>query len=224
MSGKEILLPFEKWKYNIYRLTYNGIGRIYTEDKCIFIHHRAAAEMNCRIVHEPLSETAGSTPSDRCPVYFRKTFNKFPVTTPICSFLIFLFAFGTAYAVTDQVSGRRGDLSADDVPIPDADGAMWMPIEITSAPASAQINQVWVATEIKHSYVSDLKVWVSAYYNGAWHDYVLHDRTGGMQQDLDLFIGDIHTWDGASPNYEKYFPLGRFMINVLLNDGMIPQF
>jgi len=77
-------------------------------------------------------------------------------------------------------------------------------ILLSGAPSGAYITNVRIYYEVRHTCPWDLDVWLTAYYNGSWHDYYLYHQ-GDLGCDPDDIVetrDNLHTWDGASPNQE----------------------
>jgi len=76
---------------------------------------------------------------------------------------------------------------------------------LEGAPVGSQTTRVKIYYEIRHTYPGDLDVWLTAYYNGGWHDYYLyHHGDLGGQDDIVETRDNIHFFDGASPNQEWF--------------------
>ena len=97
--------------------------------------------------------------------------------------------------------------------IPDNGGtankAVWS-VDLSGAPSDAQITAVDIEYWINHTYVGDLKVWLTAYYDGQWHDHYLWNREGGNADDIHEKEIGLDTWNGASPNQTWYLCAADF--------------
>ena len=116
-------------------------------------------------------------------------------------FLIFLFYspfIGVAGA------GTLNDYNPYNVSIPDNGASVNSDLSLSGAPGDATITKVKIYYEIRHTYVGDLKVWLTTYYDGAWHDYILKNREGGSADDIVETRDNLTTWNGASPNQTWY--------------------
>lgn len=75
---------------------------------------------------------------------------------------------------------------------------------MSGAPANALVTKIKATYEIKHTYIGDLVVWLTAYFDGSWHDYNLHNRTGGDTDNITQTVDNIHVWDGAVVNQQWF--------------------
>ncbi len=93
----------------------------------------------------------------------------------------------------------------DDVSIPDNGTSVSSNLNLSGAPSDAVITKVKIYYEIRHTYPGDLDVWLTANYDGGWHDYFLyHQGDLGDSDDIIETMDNLHTWDGASPNQTWY--------------------
>ncbi len=93
------------------------------------------------------------------------------------------------------------------VPIPDNggwDGRVNWPIDLSGAPAGAEIIDVDVEYWINHTWVSDLKVWLTTERGGSWYDKQLWDREGGDSDDIHEKETGLDNWDGLDPDGRWY--------------------
>lgn len=84
--------------------------------------------------------------------------------------------------------------------------AVWA-IDLSGAPAGAQVTDVDVSYNIDHTYVGDLKVWLTTERSSQWHDSLLFDRGGDpdpWDDDLDRSHTGLDDWDGLDPNGTWY--------------------
>jgi subtilisin-like proprotein convertase family protein len=101
-------------------------------------------------------------------------------------------------------AGTLNASSPADVTIPDNGSSVNSAVTMGGAPGGAAISNVKVYYEIKHTNIGDLKVWLTTYYEGTWHDYIIRDRVGGNADDIAETIDNITVWNGASPNQTWY--------------------
>ncbi|MCK4304505.1 MAG: PD40 domain-containing protein, partial [Candidatus Eisenbacteria sp.] len=96
------------------------------------------------------------------------------------------------------------DYNPHNVNIPDNGSSVNSDLALSGAPSGATITKVKVYYEIRHTYIGDLKVWLTTYYDGAWHDFVLKNREGGSTDNIIETRDNLTTWNGASPNQTWY--------------------
>ncbi|MFB0524755.1 MAG: LamG-like jellyroll fold domain-containing protein, partial [Phycisphaerae bacterium] len=89
------------------------------------------------------------------------------------------------------------------------DSAAWL-IDLSGAPANAIITSVDVEYWIDHTWVGDLKVWLTTEHNGEWQDYVLWDLEGGSDQDIHEKETGLTTWNGLPANRRWYLCAADF--------------
>jgi subtilisin-like proprotein convertase family protein len=106
----------------------------------------------------------------------------------------------TVFAATSTLN----DYNPYNVNIPDNGSSVNSDLALSGAPSGAPITNVKVYYEIRHTYIGDLKVWLTTYYDGAWHDFVLKDREGGSADNIIETRDNLTTWNGASPNQTWY--------------------
>ena len=88
------------------------------------------------------------------------------------------------------------------------DGRAIWEINLSDAPNNAVITDVDVEYWINHTYVGDLRVWLTTERGGQWYDKLLWDREGSSQEDIDgrpdgYEVG-LDYWDSLSPNGTWY--------------------
>ena len=103
------------------------------------------------------------------------------------------------------VAGELNDYNPYDYSIPDNCNSVNSDLLLSGAPSDAKITKVKTYYEIYHSRWSDLKIWLTAYYGGGWHDFILHEQgsisgNGWLKDTKD----NLTTWNGASPNQTWY--------------------
>lgn len=96
------------------------------------------------------------------------------------------------------------DYNPYNVNIPDNDSSVSTDLALSGAPSGATIIKVKIYYEIRHTYIGDLKVWLTTYYNGAWHDFILKNKEGGSADNIIETRDNLSTWNGASPNQTWY--------------------
>ena len=102
-------------------------------------------------------------------------------------------------------AGMINDSNPANINIPDNNGfSVNSTLSLSGAPAEAAISKVNVYYEIKHPNIGDLKVWLTTFYDGAWHDYIIRDQVGGSADNIAESVDHITTWNGASPNQTWY--------------------
>lgn len=101
-------------------------------------------------------------------------------------------------------TGTLNDYNPYNVNIPDNGGSVNSDLRLSGAPTDSAITKVKIYYEIRHTYIGDLKVWLTAYYDGAWHDFVLKNREGGSAHNIIETRDNLTTWNGASPNQTWY--------------------
>ena len=101
-------------------------------------------------------------------------------------------------------TGTLNDYNPYNVSIPDNGSSVNSDLSLSGAPSDATISKVKIYYEIRHTYIGDLKVWLTTYYNGAWHDFVFSDRQGGSDDNIIDTRDNLTTWNGASPNQTWY--------------------
>ncbi len=93
------------------------------------------------------------------------------------------------------------------VEIPDNggwDGRVSWPIDVSGAPSNATITSVGVEYWIDHTYIGDLRVWLTTERNGQWYDRLLWDREGGSTGDIHELETGLSTWNDLLPNGTWY--------------------
>ena len=115
-------------------------------------------------------------------------------------FLSMLFICGVSAA------GTLSSYKSTNVNIPDnGGGSANSSMVLSGAPGDATITKVKVSYEIRHTRPSDLDIWLTAEYDGGWHDYFLYSQGElGTADDVIETRDNIHAWDGASPNQTWY--------------------
>jgi subtilisin-like proprotein convertase family protein len=102
---------------------------------------------------------------------------------------LFYYAQGSSMAIQDN-GGYEGR-------------TIWE-INLTGAPADAVIKAVDVEYWITHTWVGDLKVWLTTQDKGEWVDYVLWNRQGESTHDIHEKETSITTWNGLPVNRKWY--------------------
>ncbi len=116
-----------------------------------------------------------------------------------------LTMFVSLCGVSTSDAGVLNDYNPWDVNIPDNNGSVNSDLDLSGAPADAEITKVKVYYEIRHACPGDLDVWLTTYYSGSWHDYFLyHHGDLSCADDIVETRDNIHRWDGASPNNTWY--------------------
>ena len=82
-------------------------------------------------------------------------------------FLSMLFICGVSAA------GTVSNSTPNNVSIPDNGGSVNSGLILSGAPGSEMLTKVKVYYEIRHTRPSDLDIWLTTYYDSAWHDYYL---------------------------------------------------
>src|SRR6266850_6722323 len=123
--------------------------------------------------------------------------------------VIWILAF--FFSITIQAATLH-NYTAANVNIPDNSPTVGgtSPITLAGAPNGSTITAVKVYYEIRHTYVQDLEVWLTAYYGGSWHDLLLRGRSGGSADDIVETRANLTTWNGASPNQTWYLVVKDF--------------
>jgi subtilisin-like proprotein convertase family protein len=116
--------------------------------------------------------------------------------------LIVALALNSAAAFAG--TGSLNDYNPNNYNIPDAGSSVSSDLALSGAPSGATITKVKIYYEIRHTYSGDLKVWLTTYYNGAWHDFTLKNREGGGTDNIIETRDNLTTWNGASPNQTWY--------------------
>ena len=101
-------------------------------------------------------------------------------------------------------TGTLNDYNPYNVNIPDNGGSVNSDLALSGAPSGATITKVKIYYEIRHTYIGNLKVWLTTYYDGAWHDFVLKNREGGSADNIIETRDNLTMWNGASPNQTWY--------------------
>ena len=67
------------------------------------------------------------------------------------------------------------------------------------------VSGIDIYFEINHPKHSDLTIWLTAYYNGSWHDYILYNQ-GSLTSTglLKISKTNLSLWNGVSPNQTWY--------------------
>jgi len=111
-------------------------------------------------------------------------------------------------------SGTLYDYDYSDVSIPDNGGftnKAVSDIYLSGAPGGAVVTDVDVEYWINHTYVGDLKVYLTTERNGTWYDHLyLWNREGGSTDDIHEKETGLDTWDGLNPNGTWYLVAGDF--------------
>ncbi|MBI3195811.1 MAG: PD40 domain-containing protein [Ignavibacteriae bacterium] len=107
-------------------------------------------------------------------------------------------------------TGTLNDYNPHNYNIPDNGSSVNSDLLLTGAPANATITKIKIYYEIRHTFIGDLKVWLTAYYNGGWHDFILKNREGGSADDIVETRDNLTTWNGASPNQTWYLVVQDF--------------
>ena len=114
--------------------------------------------------------------------------------------IFLLFAFSSPSNAYDL-----NDYNSYNVTIPEVGISVNSDLSLSGASSGASITNVKVYYEIRHTYPGDLDVWLTAYYDGSWHDHWLyHYGTLGSSDDIVETRDNIHTFDGVSPNQTWY--------------------
>jgi subtilisin-like proprotein convertase family protein len=114
-------------------------------------------------------------------------------------------AFFLLFSATSIHAGTLAGFNTANVNIPDPPGfQVSSPVVLSGAAAGSQVTSVDIYYEIRHPFSGDLKVWLTAFYNGAWHDFTLRNRTGGSADDIVESRNSLTFWNGASPNQTWY--------------------
>ena len=90
--------------------------------------------------------------------------------------------------------------------------------------SGAEITKVKVYYEIRHTYPGDLDVWVTAYYDNAWHNHIFYSVDDGVLGSTDDIVethDNLLDWNGASPNQLWYLSVKD---SVLGDEGYIDFF
>ncbi len=76
---------------------------------------------------------------------------------------------------------------------------------VSGIDSKATITGVDLYFEIDHNRWSDLTIWLTAYYNGGWHDHILYNQ-GSLTGYGTMKISktNLSIWNGASPNQTWY--------------------
>jgi PKD repeat protein len=95
------------------------------------------------------------------------------------------------------------------VPIPDNGGSTNFAkagVPISGLSSSSVVTGVDVEYDIDHTYVGDLKVWLTTYIDGYWRNSpLLRDRQGGSQDNIVAsYNSGIATWNAAPANQTFY--------------------
>ena len=90
------------------------------------------------------------------------------------------------------------------VNIPDNSVSVNSIVDLSDAPSGAIITNVNIHYEIRHSYIGNLKVWLTTFYDDAWHDFILKDREGGNADSIIETRENLTIWNGASTNQIWY--------------------
>ena len=77
-------------------------------------------------------------------------------------------------------------------------------VVLSGAAAGSSITSIDIYYEIRHPYSGDLKVWLTAFYDGAWHDFTLRNRTGAGVDDIVESRNGLTSWNGVNPNQTWY--------------------
>jgi len=115
-----------------------------------------------------------------------------------------LAAIMLAATLVQAGTGTLNDYNAYNVNIPDNGSSVSTDLALSGAPSGATITKVKIYYEIRHTYIGDLKVWLTTYYNGAWHDFILKNREGGSADNIIETRDNLTTWNGVSPNQTWY--------------------
>lgn len=111
------------------------------------------------------------------------------------------------------VAAELYNFNGTNVNIADNDGIASNFIDLSGAPAGAQVTSVKFHAVIRHTFRGDLRAWVTTEQPpGHWNDYIFHDRSGGSADDLDVTMDNVHTWDGFSPNRRWYLSAQDFAL------------
>ena len=73
-------------------------------------------------------------------------------------------------------AGELNGYNLDDYNIPDNCTNVNSDLLLSGAPADAKITKVKTYFEINHPRWSDLTIWLTAWYDGGWHDLILYQQ------------------------------------------------
>ncbi len=119
--------------------------------------------------------------------------------------LLSLILLGLLTLHNESYAETLNDYNPYNVNIPDNGSSVNSDLSLSGAPSGAVITKVKIYYEIRHTYPRDLDVWLTAYYDGGWHDYYLyHQGDLGSSDDIVETRDNLHHWDGASPNQTWY--------------------
>src|SRR5262245_4000178 len=101
--------------------------------------------------------------------YLRLNRSALPWTLALLVFIVFGEISGQTATLHDYTSAN---VNIPDYPAAGANSSL----SLSGAPTGSTITSVKVYYEIRHTYIGDLQLWLTANYGGTWHDYLLRDR------------------------------------------------
>ena len=120
-------------------------------------------------------------------------------------FLAWVLLFLASTTTTLVQAATLAGYNNGNVNIPDYPGNQnSLSVALSGAPSGSSITSIDIYYEIRHPFSGDLKVWLTAYYNGAWHDFVLRNRTGASADDIVESRNGLTAWNGDNPNQTWY--------------------
>ena len=145
------------------------------------------------------------------PIMFRISMNNSHKTIKCLFLSLILLLCATSNVIADSGTLSKHSWYGTE-PIDDNGGwdgrGIWS-VDLSGAPSNAVITDVDVEYWINHTYVGDLKVWLTKEEPaGVWHDKLLWNREGGSQIDIDGrpdgYETGLDDWDDLSPNGTWY--------------------
>jgi len=130
------------------------------------------------------------------------TLSKFAI---ICMLAVVLFPIDSqAQADLDTISYHAQDGPKVIQDNGGYDGRTVWEINLTGAPADAVIRSVDIEYWVTHTWVGDLKVWLTTEDKGEWIEYVLWDRQSGNANDIHEKETGLSTWNDLPVNRKWY--------------------
>ncbi len=118
--------------------------------------------------------------------------------------VVAVFLTSLLFVVRIGYAAELNNYNPTSVDIPD-NSQVNSSLVMSGAPVGAFTTNVKVYYEIRHANPAELDIWLTAYYDGSWHDYNLyHQGELGSANNVVETRDNIHQWDGFSPNQTWY--------------------
>lgn len=119
-------------------------------------------------------------------------------------------------------AGQLHDYNSYNIPIFDNCTIASSDLNLIGAPGNAKITNVKCYFEIYHDRHADLKIWLTTWYDGEWHDLILYNQ-GQLSSSgrLKKSYYTLPKWNGAEANQEWFLSVKDCVTG---NNGYIDHF